>query len=161
MTQKSEFDAEEWSRVSEAPPLAGVIVVTAQRGGTLRESIALGKAYAEARQNQGSNEILDAIVAEQPHVNPQERYGSAEELRTAGLEKIREAIELLSSKATPDEVDGYKQFIVDLAERAAHAHKEGGFLGIGGKEVSDAEQQALDEIRAAVDSPDQQHASPG
>jgi hypothetical protein len=161
MTEKSVFDAEEWSRVIEGPPLAGMIVITAQRGGTLRESIQLGKAYVEAREKHGENELLDAVVAEQPQVNPQDRFGSAEELRTAGLDRIREAIETAEQKATPAEVDGYKQFIVDLAERAAHAHKEGGFLGIGGKEVSEAEQQALDEIRAAVDSPGQQHASAG
>lgn len=161
MTQRSEFNADEWTRVVEGPPLAGMIVITAQRGGTLRESIALGKAYAEARQNQGANELLDAIVAEQPQVDPQERFSSADELRTRGVERIREAIEVVSQKATPDEVDGYKQFVVDLAERAAHAHKSGGFLGIGGQEVSDAEQVALDEIRAAVDSPGQEHASAG
>jgi hypothetical protein len=35
----------------------------------------------------------------------------------------------------------------------ASAHKEGGFLGLGGKEISDAENQALDEISAAVGPP--------
>jgi hypothetical protein len=160
MTSKSEFNAEEWSKVAQAPPLAGMIVITAQRGGTLRESIALGKAYAEARQSQGQNELLDAIVSEQPGVDPQ-AFSSAEALQTDGLARIREAIELAGQKATPDEVDGYKRFIVDLAERAAHAHKEGGFMGIGGEEVSQAEQAALDEIRAAVDSPGQEHAATG
>lgn len=161
MTQKSEFNAEEWSLVLEGPPLAGMLVITAQRGGTLRESIALGKAYAEAREKHGENELLDAIVSEQPQVNPQERAASADEFKTAGLERIREAIDTVAQKATADELDGYKRFIVDLAERAAHAHKSGGFLGIGGEEVSDAEQAALDEIRAAIDSPGQEHASAG
>jgi hypothetical protein len=32
----------------------------------------------------------------------------------------------------------------------ARAHKEGGFLGIGGKEVSESEQAALDEITGLV-----------
>jgi len=160
MTTKAEFNAEEWSRVVEGPPLAGMIVITAQRGGTLRESISLGKAYAEARQQHGQSELLDGIGSEQPQVDPQ-RYPNPEELRQNGLAAIREAIELLEQKATPDEVDDYKRFVVNLAERAAHAHKEGGFLGIGGQEVSDAEQAALDEINAAVDSPGQEHASAG
>jgi hypothetical protein len=160
MTTKAEFNAEEWSRVVQGPPTAGLIVITAQKGGTLRESLSLGKAYAEARQQHGENELLDAIVAEQPQIDPQ-RYPSPEELRQNGLASIREAIELLEQKATPDEVDDYKRFVVNLAERAAHAHKEGGFLGVGGKEVSEAEQAALDEINAAVDSPGQEHASAG
>ncbi len=160
MTTKAEFNAEEWSQVVQGPPTAGLIVITAQKGGTLRESLSLGKAYAEARQQHGENELLDAIVAEQPQVDAQ-RYPNAEELRQNGLASIREAIELLEQKATPDEVDDYKRFVVSLAERAAHAHKEGGFLGVGGKEVSEAEQAALDEINAAVDSPGQEHASAG
>ncbi len=40
-----------------------------------------------------------------------------------------------------------------MAETVARAHKEGGFLGIGGKEVSEAEQAALDRIAAVFDEP--------
>jgi hypothetical protein len=160
MTTKADFNAEEWSTVLEGPPVAGMIVITAQRGGTIRESIQLGKAYAEARQNQGSSDLLDAIVSEQPQVD-QSRYRSPEALREKGLARLREAVELLEQKATPEEVEDYKRFVIELAERAAAAHKEGGVLGIGGKEVSDAERAALDEIRAALDSPAQEHASPG
>lgn len=160
MTTKADFNAEEWSTVAEGPVVAGMIVITAQRGGTLRESIQLGKAYAEARQQQGTSELLDAIVSAQPQVD-QTRYRSPEELREKGLGRLREAVELLKQKATPDEVEDYKRFVQNLAERAAAAHKEGGFLGVGGKEVSDAERAALDEIAAALDSPEQEHASAG
>ena len=34
MTSKSDFTAAEWQLVLEAPPSAGMIVVTAQRGGS-------------------------------------------------------------------------------------------------------------------------------
>jgi hypothetical protein len=40
-----------------------------------------------------------------------------------------------------------------LAQAVASAHNEGGFLGIGGKAISDAENQALDEISTALGSP--------
>ena len=36
MTTKSDFSAEEWQLILEAPPSAGMIVVTAQRGGSSR-----------------------------------------------------------------------------------------------------------------------------
>src|SRR5581483_12484143 len=36
MTGKADFTPEEWHVVLEAPPSAGVIVMTAQRGGTFR-----------------------------------------------------------------------------------------------------------------------------
>ncbi len=54
---------------------------------------------------------------------------------------------ILEQKATPEEVEAYRRFVVAVAEAAAKAHKEGGFIGIGGKEVSESEQAALDEIR--------------
>ncbi len=40
-----------------------------------------------------------------------------------------------------------------VAQAVASAHKEGGFLGIGANEISDAENQALDELSAALDPP--------
>ena len=36
--------------------------------------------------------------------------------------------------------------MLNVAQAAAEAHKEGGFIGIGGKPISDKEQAALDEI---------------
>jgi hypothetical protein len=40
-----------------------------------------------------------------------------------------------------------------VAQAVAAAHKEGGFLGIGGTRVSEAEEHALDEISAALGAP--------
>jgi hypothetical protein len=65
-------------------------------------------------------------------------------------DRLREAIGILSGKATPEEVDDYKRFVMTVAQTVAAAHKEGGFLGIGGKPVSDAENRALDEISTAL-----------
>jgi hypothetical protein len=40
-----------------------------------------------------------------------------------------------------------------VAQAVAGAHKEGGFLGIGGSQISDSENQALDEISTALGAP--------
>lgn len=45
-------------------------VVTAERGGTIRESLAIGKAYAEARKHHGESQLLDAMVASPPALDP-------------------------------------------------------------------------------------------
>jgi tRNA(Arg) A34 adenosine deaminase TadA len=42
------------------------MVIMAQRGGTFRETISIGKAYAEARERHGESELLDEIVAAKP-----------------------------------------------------------------------------------------------
>ena len=60
---------------------------------------------------------------------------------------------ILAAKATREETDAYKRFVMTVAQAAASAHKEGGLLGLGGKQISDAENQALDEISTALGSP--------
>ena len=118
MTGKADFTPEEWDTVLEGPPSAGMIVVTAQRGGTFRETFAIGKAYSEARAQHGASELLDEIVAAKPEVD-HTRYHSYDELKQHGLQHLRDAVEVLDRKATPEEVEDYRNFVAD-------ARREGG-----------------------------------
>jgi hypothetical protein len=142
MTEKSAFTDDEWELLREAPATAGLIVVTATGGGTFRETFALARAYAEARKQHGESELLDEIVAAGPKGG--DRAHSPEDLREKGLQRLREAADLLSRKATPQEVDDYRGFVVSLAEKVAEAHKE------GGEAVSPKERAAIDEIAASL-----------
>ena len=151
MTRKGEFNADEWSTVVEGPLLAGARVIAAGRGGTIRESIALGKVYAQARAQQDHSELLDDLVSAPP-VLDRNRIQSAGDISAAAAQGLRDALGILEGKATPEEVAAYKRFVFALAEAAAKAHKEGGFLGVGGKQVSDEEQAALDEIAQLLDA---------
>jgi hypothetical protein len=153
MTKKAEFNAEEWSTVVEGPLYAGMRVIAADRGGTLRESLALGRAYQAAREGHGENELLDELVKSPPSVDPDRLREAGGNIGAVASERLREAIGILEAKATPEEVDSYKKFVMTVAQAVASAHKEGGFLGIGGKQISDAENQALDEISTALGSP--------
>ena len=120
-----------------------MIVITAQRGGTFRETFSIGKTYAEARQHHGQSELLDEIVAAKPEID-RTRYGSAEELRDHALQHIRDAIALLEGKAEQQEVADYRSFVVSLAERVARAHSE------GEEPVSEAERSAIEAIKGAL-----------
>jgi hypothetical protein len=148
MTGRADFTKEEWELVLEGPPSAGLIVVTAQRGGSFRESIAIAQAYVEARRQHGESELLDEIVAAKPE-RDHTRYHSVEELKQHGLQHLREAVELLERKATSEEVEDYRRFVLTLADRVANAHRE------GGEAVSDAERAAIDEISASLGDGDQ------
>ena len=143
MTSKAAFSPEEWKAVLEGPPTAGMIVVTAARGGMIRESIAMSKAYTEARAQHGESELLDEIVAAKPELD-HTRYHSAAELRDNGLKTLRDAVGLLESKATSGELGDYRQFVLTLAGKVAAAHKE------EGQTVSPAEAEAIQEIAAAL-----------
>jgi hypothetical protein len=143
VTGKADFTPEEWHTLLEAPVSAGMIVVTAQRGGTFRESFAMAKAYAEARQQHGRSQLLDEIVAAKPE-RDKTHYHSHEEQKAAGTAHLQDAVAILEQKATPEDVEGYKQFVLTLAGKVAHAHRE------DGQEVSPAEQAAIDEIAAVL-----------
>ncbi len=143
MTTKAAFSPEEWKVVLEGPPTAGMIVITAARGGMFRETVAMSKAYAEAHAQHGGSELLDEIVAAKPEVD-HTRYHSAEELRDSGLGHLRDAVALLESKATAEERDDYRRFVLTLADKVAAAHRE------HGQSVSPAEAEAIEQITAAL-----------
>jgi len=147
MAAKSDFNAEEWSLLRQGPAIAGVLVATADRGGSVRESLSIAQFYGEARRlwgEEGPVGLVETIIADGPE-------GVRPDLVAAeGFDRLRRAVALLERRAGTVEVDDYRRFVVTLAERVAHAYKEGGFLGLGGTPVSEREQAVLDEIAAAV-----------
>jgi hypothetical protein len=146
MTSKSDFTPEEWKLILEAPPSAGMIVVTAQRGGSFRETIAMAKAYVEARQQHGNSKLLDDIVAAKPERDHSHSH-SIEDLKQQGLQPGGPSGALRHRTPTPEEVDEYRRFIVNLSQHVAAAHRE------HGHDVSEAEQAAINDITEALNSP--------
>ncbi len=146
MTTQADFTEQEWKLVLEGPTSAGMIVITAQRGGSFRETVSMAKAYAEARQQHGQSELLDGIVAAKPEVDRTHAH-SPEELKEHYLANLRDAVALLDGKATPQELDEYKRFVVHLAERVAGAHRES---GRDEDPVSDTEKAAIATIEEAL-----------
>ncbi|MGH2868687.1 MAG: hypothetical protein ACRDNK_14130 [Solirubrobacteraceae bacterium] len=153
MTTKADFNAEEWSTVVNGPLYAGMRVISADRGGTLRESLAMGRAYQQAREHHGESDLLDELVKSPPSIDPDRVREAGGNITEVATTQLHEAIGILEAKSTAAETDAYKRFVMTLAQAVASAHKEGGVLGIGGKQISDAENQALDEISAALGAP--------
>ena len=153
MTTKADFNAEDWSTVVDGPLYAGLRVVAADRGGTLRESLAMGRVYQEARAKQGASPLLDELIKSPPAIDPERLKQSGGDISAAATEHLRKALSILESTATAEEADAYKTFVMTVAQAVAGAHKEGGFLGIGGTRVSEAEERALDELSLALGTP--------
>jgi predicted house-cleaning noncanonical NTP pyrophosphatase (MazG superfamily) len=139
MTKGADFSPEEWDVVREGPTSAGMIVSTAQRGGSFREVFAMAKAYAEARQEHDDSELLDELVSHKPEMDKTKSH-SAEELKEHGLQRIREAVALVEQKATPEELADYRRFVISLCERVAGAKED----------VSEAESAAIAEVTTAL-----------
>ena len=147
MSSKADFNAEEWSLLRQGPGIAGILVATADRGGSVRESLSIAEFFGEARKlwgEEGPVGLIETLIADGPEgVRP-------DVVAQEGLQRLRRAVDLLERRGTTAEAEDYRQLITTLAARVAHAHKEGGFLGLGGTPVSEREQAVLDEIAAAI-----------
>ena len=143
------FSPEEWSIVAEAPLLAGARVIAAEPGGRIREGFAIREAYEAAREMRGESALLDAVVESSLSIDLDQVRGYADPAAACN-ERLRSAVAIVESKAPPEDVDAYKGFVLAVAQSAAEANREGGFIGIGGEEVAAREQAALDEINALL-----------
>jgi hypothetical protein len=152
MTQKSAFNAEEWTVVVNAPALTALLVISASKGGTVRETVAIGKAYQAVREERPS-ELLQAILSTPPALDRTRGPQTPEQLRSQATALLRHAVNTLDRIATQEEVAEYKRFVFRVADTVARAHKEGSFLGIGGTDVSPQERAVLDEVEAIFDEP--------
>src|ERR1700727_805808 len=143
MTTKAAFSPSEWQLVLEGPPTAGLLVITASHGGMFRETMAMSKAYVEARAQHGESELLAGMVAEKPRME-RGKVHNPEELRDQGIDCLRDVTTLLEHKATIEERDDYRRFVLTVANKVAAAHRE------KGKQVSPQEEQAILDITTAL-----------
>ena len=104
----------------------------------------MSKAYAEARAQHGESELLDEIVAEKPRVERGGRVHTPEELRDQSIGCVTAAAALIEDKATAEERDDYRHFVLSVANKVATAHRE------GGQQVSPPEEQAIQDITTAL-----------
>ena len=66
------------------------------------------------------------------------------------LDEMRRVREILVAKATPDEAKAFGMWLMTVAQATASREKEGGFLGIGGEQVSDREREMLSRLGTAL-----------
>jgi hypothetical protein len=153
MTSRQDFTDEEWARIRRAPLVAGVAISLADPGGPIevaKESVA---SLRSATLPPSQEELL-ASVALDVQALAQQRKNPLGDFRPRGgqqvLEELRGVNELVTAKATPEEVAAFRRWLVAAAQAAADAAKEGGFLGFGAEQVSAGEQQMLEQVRAAL-----------
>lgn len=159
MTTKNDFSEEEWTRIVRAPFVAGLAIALADPGGPIeaaKESMAMIKSATNpsTREQLVSEVVLDIQAEVQQKRNPLEGYRpTSPGTAPAGdqvLVELKEVRAIVAARATPDETAAFGQWLVDSAQAAADAAKEGGFLGFGAKQVSEGELHMLDQVRAAV-----------
>lgn len=162
MAKQDAFTGEEWTLLRLVPALVAGGVAGADPSGlfsSLKESLAGARGAADAFQTNSSLELFAALAADRsiPGMpDPKALLGDGpreqqmQSLKKAVLERVESAVALVAGKATPAEADAYRNMLVNVAESAANASNEGGFLGFGGVRVSDKEQAFITEVKAAA-----------
>jgi len=157
MTSKGDFSEDEWARIVRAPFVGALAVSLADPGGPI-EAGKEQMAAVRGAMNPPSREPLLVDVALDVQAMTQQREHPLKGYRPVGGGDPREALldelgatrALLAAKATPPEAAAFGRWVVDIAQAAADAAKEGGFMGIGATRVSDREQTMLERVRDAV-----------
>jgi hypothetical protein len=162
MAKQDAFTAEEWTLLRLVPSLVAGGMAAADPSGlfsSIKESFAGAKGMAEAFKMNSSLELFSALAADRsipgmPDPKALLGEGSREQqmdnLKSAVLERVKSAVALVAAKASPAEADAYRQMLLGVAQQAADASKEGGFLGFGGVRVSDKERAFIAEVKGAA-----------
>jgi hypothetical protein len=162
MANKQSFTPAEWTKVLESMVLAGMAVSAAHPSGlwgTLKEAFASRSVLAASKLAPGSNELVKAAIADFETRETRSIVEEALHKRVVGakpaeivqrsLDNLREVSNILDAKAPGDAV-AFKDFLRGISQKVAEASLEGGFLGLGGVKVSDAEKATLGDIAKAL-----------
>jgi hypothetical protein len=159
MTSKVDFSDEEWARLKRAPFVAGMAISLADPGGPIeavKETAATLKVVREAESGQ-RGELVGALAREVvadagQRKNPLGGFKPSKGVN-AGVEilgELGEASRVAGEKASPDDAEAFRQWLLDTAQEAANAAKEGGFMGFHAQRVSEGEQRMLERVKEAL-----------
>jgi len=162
MATKSDFTSQEWGKLLASPMVAGMAITAADPSGVwglIKEGMAGGWALVEARQNAQANPLVKAVAEDfatsdgraAARTELQARFSGGANvaaLKNVASSELRSVSKILDTKLPPSA--SFRLWLQGVAQKAAEAGTEGGFLGFGGVAVSDAEKATLAEISAAL-----------
>ena len=157
MTTKADFTEEEWATVVRSPVVAGMAITLADPGGPIE---VVKETSAVLKFVTGEGEQRDDIVGEvarEIRSLAQQRTNPVGDFKPRGalagqqvIDEISRAGEIVSAKATPEEAEAFRAWILECAQRAADAAKEGGFMGFHAERVSQGEKDMLAQLGSAL-----------
>jgi hypothetical protein len=159
MTTKADFTDEEWARLERSPIVAGMAISLADPGGPIeafKETMATVRTVTETARSGGRGELVDAI-AKSIAEKAKQRKGVLGDFKPRGaqageqiLGELRGVNELVTQKATPEDAEAVREWLLTAAKEAAEAAKEGGFMGFKAERVSEGEQRMLERLAEAL-----------
>jgi hypothetical protein len=119
MARRADFTEQEWESLGKGVIGAGLLVSLSDRSffDTFKEAGALGKHVAQAKQSSSSELIRELADI---HSTGFGLTSSPDAVENQTLEALRNAKATLESKA-PDELDSYRQFVIEVAQSVGEA----------------------------------------
>jgi hypothetical protein len=156
MATDRDFAPADWQQIEAAPFMAGLAVAYGDLSNKVAiadEAGATGEAIKAGASS--SSEIVRTIAtrfaAGQRSAIPAIPNQPAA-AQNALVDGCKAALALVQAK-TPGEASAYATFLLDCAKAAANAAREGGFIGVGIKKVSEGEQLTLANLALALGLP--------
>lgn len=154
MTGRGSFSAQEWMLLGDAPMAAAAAVALASPGGGRREAEAMLAGWREAGARYGATELMAEVVAWLDPEQRQDEGGGAgytyDTIIDEAVDLCSRAVTMLRARATPDELEEYRAFVIRLGELVARANSEAGVLGFGGEAMSQDERTMMGAIARAL-----------
>ena len=158
MTTKADFSEEEWATLVRSPMVAGAAITLADPGGpieVLKETSAVLK-FVTSTSTEQRDDLVGELARELRGLAEQ-RQNPLGDFKPRGalagkeiVDEIARADQIVSAKASPEEADAFRAWIMECAQRAADAAKEGGFMGFRAERVSQGEKDMLGQLRSAL-----------
>lgn len=142
----------DWARVSAGPAAALLMVAAADPSGpmgAMKEVSAVSDKLLEIAKEAAPTSVLGAAFGSGMTMDMLQQVKTVAPSKDKLLDAIKAGAAAVAAKS-PGEAAAYKSAILAVAEAAAKASKDGGFLGFGGTLVSKDEQAALDALKAAL-----------
>jgi hypothetical protein len=159
MTTKADFTEEEWATLVRSPIVAGMAITIADPGGPIevvKETSAVLKVVTGSASEQ--DDLVGELAGEVRGLAEQ-RKNPVGDFKPRGalagkeiVDEISRANEIVSAKASPEEAEAFRAWIMECAQSAADAAKEGGFMGFRAERVSQGEKDMLAQLRSALDA---------
>jgi hypothetical protein len=158
MTTKADFTDEEWATVVRSPIVAGMAITLADPGGPIevvKETSAVVK-FVTGSASEDRDDLVGE-VAREVRTLAEQRTNPVGDFKPRGalagkqvVDELSRANEIVTAKATPEEAEAFRAWILECAQRAAEAAKEGGFMGFRAERVSQGEKDMLAQLGSAL-----------
>jgi hypothetical protein len=167
MSALTDYTQDEIEKLMAAPLLTSMYVMGASLSGPIglvKEMMAGVDTAMKAGKAAAPGTLLNSLFSEENMKKEQDKMQqetkestqgaqNMDEAKTKILRDLKSAVYFISTKGSAEEADAFKKLMIEVAEKVANAAKEGGFMGIGGTLVNDAEKTAIAEITAAMNGP--------